>query len=80
MIPHETLQQFRAAYEALVTYSKAEFPCGSKVRVNNPGRYVGPGISRGPASGYPDKLAVELPNGNTWWYPIETIESNEVTV
>ena len=50
----------------------AHFPRLCFVKVNN-ARYHGYGMVEG-ASEQAPKLAVLLPNGNTWWYEMDTCE------
>ena len=53
--------------------AKAElFYHGSEVDVYDP-RYQGPGLAVTDGQCPPDQVAVSLPNGNTWWYPIDAV-------
>ena len=71
------LVRFRSAKDMLERYKAGEFPHGTRVKVECPRRYTGPGVAvdddRVPA----DHLAVRLENGNTWWYPLECCANAE---
>ena len=71
------LTSYRACHNALVIHRTQQFPSGTEVKVNVPGRYVGPGVAV--QDGCPaDQVAVRLPNGNTWWYPLDCVQAKEV--
>ena len=67
------INEYRCAREALDKYRSETFPVGTKVYVNHQ-RYQGPGMIalRNIETGC-DQLPVLLPNGNVWWYEMETV-------
>ena len=64
------LVQYCMLQDMLISQRNKVFPIGTKVMVNCPGRYVGPGIASNDSSVPVSQCAVLLPNGNTWWYPL----------
>jgi len=64
------LIEYARLQESIIDYRQATFPGGTKVIVNGPGRYRGPGIAVNDSSVPADKCAVALGNGNTWWYDL----------
>lgn len=67
------IDSWRAAKRQLIAFKAAIFPRGTPVLVNAD-RYHGPGVvGFGDTDRAPDHVPVLLGNGNTWWYPIETV-------
>lgn len=67
------IEAWRAATQQLIAFKASIFPRGTPVLVNAD-RYHGPGVVGFRSSDVPpDQLPVLLENGNTWWYPIETV-------
>lgn len=64
---------YRKSVESLERLKSERFYHGTGVIVNHP-RYKGPGIAVTDGECWPDHVAVSLPNGNTWRYPIETVQ------
>jgi hypothetical protein len=73
---HQELCRFVETHERcdlfLQDFARFHYPIGTIVYVNNPKRYVGYGISAGIGNG--GNLSVTLGNGNTWDYPLTTIQ------
>ena len=67
------LKIYRTSRDALAVYSAENFPKGTKVEVDQPGRYTGPGVVTSELCAC-DQVPVCLPNGNTWWYQIEYVK------
>lgn len=67
------IEAWRAATQQLIAFKASIFPKGTPVLVNAD-RYRGPGVVGFRTSDVPpDQVPVLLGNGNTWWYPIETV-------
>ncbi len=66
------IARYRRAVESLEKFKVTHFCHGTKVIVDNP-RYKGPGVAVTDGTCWPDHVAVSLPNGNTWRYPIENV-------
>lgn len=66
------IEAYRKAADALSDEVRERFPIGSRVIVNCPGRYRGPGVSSGIGTSHAT-VSVLLGNGNTWDYPIESV-------
>ena len=70
------LGRYRRAVKSLEKLKTKHFYHGTPVTVNCP-RYKGPGVAVTDGTCWPDHVAVSLPNGNTWRYPIEAVRPNE---
>lgn len=70
------LGRYRQSVRALEKVKAENFYHGTPVEVNHP-RYKGPGIAVTDGDCWPDHVAVSLPNGNTWRYPLESVRPNE---
>lgn len=66
------LKRYRAALAALEKARAKRFYHGTPVLVSCR-RYSGPGTAVTDNQCPPDQVAVLLPNGNVWWYPIEAL-------
>src|SRR6267154_399905 len=64
------LASFRKAQEWLKEARAAEFKAGRPVLVLHD-RFRGYGLVADSADCPLDQLAVQLENGNTWWYPLD---------
>lgn len=64
---------YRNSVQSLERIKSERFYHGTDVIVNNP-RYKGPGIAVTDNWCPPDQVTVSLPNGNSWRYPIESVE------
>lgn len=64
--------EWRQLDSDLREYRAKVFPAGTRVWVKCD-RYKGAGIVRGDAQCPPDQIPIEIPNGNTWWYPIQSV-------
>ena len=62
--------RYRQHRDSLATAKATEFPVGDVVYVNSP-RCHDFGIVANDGNCPVDQLAVELENGNVWWYPLE---------
>lgn len=67
------LSDYRKSVESIENLKWELFRPGTDVFVDSE-RYYGPGISVIDITCWPDHVAVSLPNGNTWRYPIESVE------
>ena len=70
------LGRYRRAVKALERLKAKHFYHGTPVTVYH-ARYKGPGIAVTDGDCWPDHVAVSLPNGNTWRYPLESIRPND---
>lgn len=72
----DTLEEKMSLYAEvkvwLYDFQAKHFPRNCFVKVNNP-RYHGFGMFVGGCN-EPDKITVKLPNGNDWWYELNTCE------
>lgn len=68
----ERVERYHAARRELQEYKEREFGKGMRVRVDS-GRYRGPGSVVADSQCPPDQVAVQLENGNVWWYPIDHV-------
>lgn len=66
------LRRYRQSVKSLEKLKAREFYHGTPVMVSCD-RYVGPGVAVTDGDCWPDHVAVSLPNGNTWRYPIESV-------
>lgn len=66
----QVIQEWRHLALILKHHKGTRFPAGSNVIVKAP-RYKGPGVVAGDSECPADHLAVRLPNGNVWFYPLE---------
>lgn len=64
------MMRFRAARRALERYKGDRFYPGTPVVVDC-ARYTGPGMAVTDNQCPEDQVAVRVPSGNVWWYPIE---------
>jgi hypothetical protein len=69
------LERYRRAWTALEQYKSTHFYHGTPVTVSHP-RYTGLGVAVTDGTCWPDHVAVRLPNGNTWRYPMEYVKPN----
>lgn len=69
------LGRYRRALKALEKWKAKRFYHGTPVIVSCE-RYEGPGIAVSDGQCPPDRVAVSLPNGNTWWYDVESVRPN----
>jgi hypothetical protein len=69
---NELAAMYRTVHKILDDARAFNFPRGTKVNVKAD-RYNGPGIVAHLSECPPDQVPVLLGNGNTWWYPIETV-------
>lgn len=69
----QLLAIFRGCGEALEAYKGRALFHGCKVVVDSP-RYKGPGVAVCDNTCWPDRVAVALPNGNTWHYEVECVK------
>lgn len=67
------LAQYRRSVKSLEILKAKHFHHGTPVIVDC-ARYKGPGIAVTDGECWPDHVAVSLPNGNTWRYPLEAVE------
>ena len=67
------VQLYRKSVESLERIKSERFYHGTDVIVNDP-RYKGPGVAVTDNWCPPDQVTVSLPNGNSWRYPIESVE------
>ena len=67
------LIEYKLVRNSILAYRSTTFPIGTKVIVNEPGHFSGPGIAANDSSVPADKCAVTLGNGNTWWYDLECV-------
>ena len=69
----DPVRQYRELRERVLELKRERFPMGCRVKVEHR-RYEGPGVIESEVCGLPtDQIAVLLPNGNVWWYPIESV-------
>ena len=68
----DMVSRYRNAETDLRNYAKRKFPARTKVLVDC-AQYTGPGIARREDGVPADMVSVLLSNGNTWWYPIESV-------
>lgn len=66
------LARYRRAVKSLEKLKAKQFYHGTTVTVNC-ARYKGPGVAVTDGDCWPDHVAVSLPNGNTWRYPLESV-------
>lgn len=71
----DLLGRYRCAVLALEKVKAERFYHGTPVTVDDE-RYRGPGIAVTDGTCWPDFVAVALPNGNTWRYPMENVRPN----
>lgn len=64
---------YRKSMESLERIKSERFYHGTDVMVNDP-RYKGPGVAVTDTYCPPNEVTVSLPNGNSWRYPIESVE------
>ena len=69
------LGRYRSVVRALERRRAKHFYHGTPVMVMC-NRYHGQGVAVTDHLCPPDKVAVALPNGNTWWYPMEAVRPN----
>lgn len=69
------LGRYRRALKSLEKFKAKHFYHGTPVTVNC-ARYKGPGVAVTDGECWPDHVAVSLPNGNTWRYPLEAVRPN----
>ena len=73
MDPQGLIEKYRQSRLALTKWRDLQFPTGLVVSVAAP-RYTGPGVTADSTEREPDKVAVQLGNGNVWDYPIECVK------
>lgn len=64
--------RYRRAVKSLEKLKAKLFYHGTPVWVND-ARYTGPGVAVTDGECWPDHVAVSLPNGNTWRYPVTSV-------
>lgn len=69
------LGRYRRAVKSLEKLKAKCFYHGTPVTVNCQ-CYKGPGVAVTDGECWPDHVAVSLPNGNTWRYPLEAVRPN----
>lgn len=73
-VENHWVKGFRFHRDRLERAKLTVFPHGAEVLVNCE-RYKGPGIAVSDSQCPVDQVAVCLPNGNTWFYPIESVRA-----
>ncbi len=70
----DAILQYRNAVKSLEDLKANELPRGARVLVNHE-RYSGEGVVATDSECPPDQVAVLLPNGNVWRYPLESVRA-----